>query len=659
MPVAASGCKDLKVIFADGSGAQIDGTDNNFLDFKNAVSAALGRTNLTYDFYELGSETHNGYRYPATGIGTESLRTLLTTVGAYFSAGESYSYGESVAQGMGELYSYINEVSETCAQTKFILSGFSQGAGVISESLPVIDSEKIVYVATFGDAKLYLPEGQGLFPDACRGKNLSPYREYVPDCRTYQGILQGLKPYQPDNFDGKLGVWCNHHDIICTSYINWVDLDECMDPHGSYGNSFNADHVYEMAAETIYEKVLAAFGGGNSEDPEEEIPVRQNVAFLIDATHSMHPLIESYKNEAARLANVVFENGGAVALYTYRDLQDSANAWLLCSLETCTQSVFQAKLNTISVGGGGDRPESLLPAAMRAMTELHWEHGATKSIVVLTDAGYHDPEVHDGETITLQTVVEKSLEIDPINFYTITPPGSVQDFYRDLTEATNGKSFSSTNELDFSTEFITNRPDVKLAREEYVGGVNQEFFFDASGTVASADIAQYDWDLDFDGVFETSTAVPYVSGIYTGPTTGYMRVKATDENGLYGTMSAKVTVLSTNSLPTLEILNYAKSGEDKLKIEFQTNAFRTMVVLNDVIIGVTDGEEITISDFDFGKDNVIVLAPYDGNGSCGEAKQIVIEKNSEVSVVIYDTNGNELRDLVAPNCGKKREEFYY
>ena len=66
---------------------------------------------------------------------------------------------------------------------------------------------------------------------------------------------------------------------------------------------------------------------------------------------------------------------------------------------------------------GGDIQESLLSAAYRLMQEQNWKLGSTKSLVVLTDAGYLMP---DRDGVTLDDVVTLSKSIDPVNFYIIT-----------------------------------------------------------------------------------------------------------------------------------------------------------------------------------------------------------------------------------------------
>ena len=645
----AADCKDIKVLFADGSGAVINGTDNNYLDFKEAISGVLDRTGLAYDVYEVGTEKHGGFQYPAIGIGVESFENFATSVGAFVSAGEAYDYGESVFMGVHEVETYMQEISAECPNTKFILGGFSQGGGVISESLPFLDSEKIIYAATFGDAKLYLPEGQGIFPDACRGKNLSPYREYVPDCHVYQGILQGLKPYQPEGFDGKLGAWCNYHDMICSSYINFLNFSESTDPHGSYGNAYNANRLYYSAAEVIYEKVLDEFG---LREPEAK---NQNVAFMFDTTGSMSSLINNYKQEALRLATEVYKNGGKIALYEYRDLADPFPPRLKCNFETCTVESFTEAINNLSTGNGGDTAESVLSAALTALNNLNWTRNAIKSMVFLTDAGYHQTENFNGETIDIKAVVKRSLEIDPVNIYTITP-GSIAREYQDLVSQTGGKSFSSANELSFSTDFILQRPATKLNLESFNGPVGDEFFFDASETKSESKIVKYEWDLDFDGEFELETAVPYISKTWSVPTEGFIQVKTTDENGLFGTMSAKVNVFprSNTTVPKVENVSYEKVSEHEAEIEFSTDAYRTLVIVNGTPIGFTDSEKVTISDLDFSQKNEITLVPYAQVGYAGEQNQFTIqpeEKQGEIIFII--DNGEKIIPPKFPNCGRK------
>ena len=192
---SATACPDLKAIFVRGSGGERY-TSGHYLAFKSSMEAKLATSDLTYEIDDLD--------YPAVSIdvGDGHLGTLL---GAYIGGGEAYEFGDSVHQGVDELVRTIN--NSGCKDTKYVLAGYSQGAVVLLDGINQIDPNKIIYIATFGDPKIYLPEGAGLVPTACSGKNLSDYRIYVPDCRAYKGILGARDPYVISNYSGKVGTW--------------------------------------------------------------------------------------------------------------------------------------------------------------------------------------------------------------------------------------------------------------------------------------------------------------------------------------------------------------------------------------------------------------------------------------------------------------------
>ena len=465
---AGERCVGVKFVWVDGSGAKIDGTDNNYNDFKAAIASEFATTSLDYNFYELGTEAHGGFRYPAEGIGTGSVREFFTMVGAGISGGQSYRYGSSISKGVGELVAYVREVSERCPATRFVIAGLSQGAQVISTALLLLDqaglNDKIVYVATFGDPKLYLPEGTGgVVSPACLNGLKSAYRADVPDCWVNEGLLGGNKPYGPSTFWNKVGVFCNHYDAVCTGRINFLNLDESLNPHGSYGNSLNADHIYNDAARIIYNRIVKDMAARGT-----ITAVTKNVAILFDTTGSMQWAIDSYKAEATRLAESVWSQGGEVALFEYRDLSDPFPTTMHCGFTTnpaqaCTRENFQAELDKmVSIDGtGGDDDESVLPAAMEVMNTLAWKNGADKSIIILTNSGYHNPE----NGLTPVSIVNRSNEIDPVVFYSITPTEFISE-YEELTLATGGASFDIFDELQLSTSYILNHEESFQLRAE-------------------------------------------------------------------------------------------------------------------------------------------------------------------------------------------------
>ena len=419
----ASGCPDLKVVFVRGSGAP-RWENADYLSFYQSVDEKLARTGLNYEIIDLD--------YPAVSVG---LNNIGVTLGAYIGGGEAYEFGESINAGVTNLV----KLSKECPDTKLAIGGYSQGAMVALKSLGDLGPSKVIYVATFGDPKIYLPEGEGIMPAACRGENLSSYRMYVPDCQAYKGLLGAYIPYEPETFAGKVGTWCNKRDIMCSSRFSVSD-------HTGYDKS----GLYEDASRVMVDRITKSFG------LDVKVTSSHDTAFLIDATWSMEKLIDDYKEEALRLASETFNSGGRVALFTYHDLDDFSPSLIEhCNFETCTESMFKNELDEIVPMYGGDIPESLLSGSFHLMKTMKWRYGATKSLVVLTDANYVSP---DRDGTTLDDVVTLSKSIDPVNFYIITTDEFTDD-YTELAERTGGKVETDFNKLSILTDHIMARYD--------------------------------------------------------------------------------------------------------------------------------------------------------------------------------------------------------
>ena len=435
---AEAGCADVEFVFIRGSG-EVQDYGESFLAFKEAMAEKMSAISLTTNFRDLD--------YPAVSVADIGVLTE-----AFFSGGSSGAFGESVDAGVAELKRVVNT---TCSSSKFVLAGYSQGAMVISKSLPELNANKIIYAATFGDPKIFLPEGEinllNLVPAACYDRDLSDYRRYVPDCYAYEGILGSYRPYEPEDFIGKLGAWCNGKDIMCSRFLG-VNIEDHV--------SYVSDGLYEDASRYIFDKITTAFGIENTYySPHDTV-------ILIDSTGSMSWLIDQYKQRAIDFATQTFNLGGRVALYDYRDLKELYEPHKYCDFDTCTPETFQAGIDQIFTADGGDAPESLLSAAFHIMNELRWEQGATKSLIVLTDAGYHMPDV-DG--VTLGDVVTLSRNIDPVNIYVVTNSDN-RSKYTELTDQTGGKVILSTTDFELTANEINSRydslPQVELSNTE-------------------------------------------------------------------------------------------------------------------------------------------------------------------------------------------------
>lgn len=500
-PSSATSCPDLKLLFARGSGA--DRYDNEGYEFfKSTLEPKLKTAPITYEFDDID--------YPAVSIdiGEGHLDTL---VGAYLGGGSSYEFGDSVQIGVEKLARIVNE--NECQNTEYVFGGYSQGAVVVLNTLDRIDPEKVVYIATFGDPKVYFPEGAGLIPAACRGDNLSEYRIFAPDCYAHKGILGAREPYHIASFEGKVGTWCNKRDILCSSHYSIRD-------HTSYAE----DGLYEDASRLIFSKIASEFNFKN------EYTSPHDTAILIDSTGSMTSLVKQYKAEALRLAKKTLAIGGRVALFDYRDLGDGYTPVERCNFNTCSLDSFEMGLNSILTEGGGDDPESLLSASLHVMNSLDWKLGSTKSLVILTDSGYHSPDLDGTSFFDVKALSQK---IDPVNFYIITTEGN-RDLYQTLAEATDGVAATTLDDLGLLTDNIISRFDSLPRVEEDTNPVN---------------------------------------------------------------------------LPKLSITSVEHISNSEIKVKFATDGIKTMVIINDTIMGITDQTELVITDLNPAKDNIISLVP--------------------------------------------------
>lgn len=555
-------CENFHFLFARGSGQPLGYKDYD--SFSNNIVEIAKNYPVTYKILEIGNLPNTKIKYPAIKVDNFFATEVFIT------NGNTENFSNSIKNGISEIIEYTNYLKYNCPATKVILAGYSQGAMVVMSALEFLDPNQIFYVATFGDPSLYLPEGKGWFPPACRGENLSDYRLFAPDCRTYKGLINPRIPYHNISYAGKIGLWCNHEDIFCSRKIN---LKSPLEQHLTYDKL----NRYQHAVFTIFHKIGQILPN-SAYQPKNH----HNLAILIDSTGSMSSFINEYKNHAIKLAKQVFEYHGKVALYEFRDLKEENAVKQLCDF-SCNLDQFTRKINQITTDGGGDTPESAFFASKTALNQLEWQYGATKSIIILTDAPPHSPDL-DGTTV--EYLAKRALEIDPVNFYIVTNQENHTN-YSALANLTSGKIFSMTdNEIKLSNQEIFHRPQIQLSLPEYFANAGDTITFEIQSEYVSSDIIQYLWDLDFDNHFETITSAPIVRKLYNNPAEGYMQVKAIDSKKRESTMSAKVTIVKQEEPPTLNNISHQKNN-NSIDISYELkNASAVIVMINDIIKGI-------------------------------------------------------------------------
>ena len=403
-------------------------SDIDYQTFKKKIGIYLSDVN--YSVYELGT-ANNGY--PAY-----SPDDLFSVLGTYISAGESYEFGESIERGTEELISYVRAETKHCKDKKFILVGYSQGAFVIDKALPYLNSAKIFYVATFGDPKLYLPEGKN--KNACKNIGLSSYRVYVPDCEVDEGVLGGQNPYETNDLKEKRGAWCNQNDFICGSSLYFLDI---WKGHTSYTSS----NGYEKFAKIISDKIKA-----KEKTPETEARYsnykKRDIVLLYDYQDRFRLYscrdCDSISVEMRDLLISLAEHGSRIAVYNYYSLANST--MYLEEMIPFTNDNFAEKLDDWNIenqlhyeriAGGGD---NMYYAIKEVSRNGKWLDGAERNIFIYRDNISSSRISFDG------TMIEEAIRVakeNNVKIYTFNSGGSIWAPMREIPEKTGGEAIGT------------------------------------------------------------------------------------------------------------------------------------------------------------------------------------------------------------------------
>lgn len=629
-------CRSIEVVFARGSGQPL----NDSIERNRFETQIIERTSgaVSVGFYELGTTPQNGHQYPAVDV---SDAWNGNAVGAWVSRGYANDYGNSVQEGVFELIQYLTDRRWDCKNSQFILAGYSQGAQVIGQYLRSTQPHhrtNIAYVALFGDPKLHLPEGEGIWPPACRGEQLSAYRRVIANCDVDNGSLGARKPYLPSDMHTKTGLWCYASDFICGSSKILRDNDG----HGKYGLD---GHAVDSAVIQALEKIAAKLPAHQAQyidtkRGQGDGTTGLDVMFVIDTTGSMGARLEAAKQFAAESAQHVKALRGRVALVSYRDLHDTYTAQIESHFSS-DMTEFTAKLQGLYPNGGGDAPEATLHALMVGMNGLQWQHGATKAAIVLTDAGFHHPDRVDGSTIA--QVAQRSQEIDPVNIYPVVPSWVAHE-YEELATMTNGQvvidTGDSTAALFAALGKIEQRPTALLKNLAYSAEVGQQITFDASDSyVEDAEISRYEWDFNGDGVYEMHTTDAVARHTYDAAFDGTMQVRLVATNDTVASASAFVYIgpYQAPVQPAApQHLKITADNDSSVEVTWQSDGtlVDAWVVASDGIsIGKVYGSlrTITVSDLLRDTDVTIDIAGMTQDGLIGEFASVIVPSKAPSS----------------------------
>ncbi|MCA9912385.1 MAG: VWA domain-containing protein, partial [Anaerolineae bacterium] len=211
-----------------------------------------------------------------------------------------------------------------------------------------------------------------------------------------------------------------------------------------------------------------------------ELPIEHNstnpkldVMFLIDSTGSMADEILQLQENILAISTQIDALPGNVdvryGLVTYRDRTDEYVTRVYDFTDDVRQ--FQANLNTVEAGGGGDYPESLNQGLEESLNVVSWRGSDTVKLVFLVaDAppqlNYRDDVNY---TISMHEALERGIKIHPIASSGLQPEGEY--ILRQIGQYTMGHFIFLTYEDGTPGTPGEERPDLQVGSPEDEQGI--------------------------------------------------------------------------------------------------------------------------------------------------------------------------------------------
>ncbi len=659
-------CKNIEIISARGSGRKLG--EREMPRFVEQLKLRIGSSAFTVNDYELGTEKQGSYQYPAKAI-VGSPEAFSRGLGAQLSDGMGNEYGASVKQGVDELEIYLLKRINKCPTTKFVLGGYSQGAQVMGQALPGLSQkvlDKIVYVALFGDPKLYLPEGEGINPPACRQQNLSDWRRIVPNCNTDDGTLGARKPYISASMYGRVGLWCNDNDWICGSsksalnssgHEKYADNGGAIDDAARLIASKILKHEYLESHDVIE---LSATSHGVSLLSQLDRPSQgQDMIVLLDRNDENELKFTLRMQAVMKLADTYWDTGGRFGIVSMchkfsveagRYVTEYKFTNLLVRGQnvnyadrTGSESLSYFKQYNGYCGSNYASNMDYGIAMIPVLNNSSWRSGAEKATLISSN---HTPG--DIPDPALKAYIKKrAIEIDPVNVYTVSPSGSSASSFEDLSNATGGRSLfydeaqtTAEQAITQASDMINDRPIVRPSLSLFSAKVGKPIILSVWSSLDEIDdYITYRWDYDADGVWDDTTTKPF--GVTTFSSLGekIVHVEITGSDGSRASTVVPVTVSqpepepqSTADLTPPTDIHYTilatKDNKSTIRLEWTPHptSYRYMLSIDGVHEGWLDNTRTSIEllDIDRTRDVTVELQAYDQNLIFGNRSGVVI-----------------------------------
>jgi len=175
-----------------------------------------------------------------------------------------------------------------------------------------------------------------------------------------------------------------------------------------------------------------------------------DLVFCLDITGSMWDDIDAVKDAAENIVNQISVGVSdyRVAIVGYRDFGDTP-MFEDYSFSSNKSSII-TNINALSVTGGGDTPEAVYEALIRAINNENnctggWRDGVAKIIILMGDAPPHEENDGANYQYTLSDVIAAAEAVDPAIVYSIVvgDDATTNTKFGALSTGTGGSKFTA------------------------------------------------------------------------------------------------------------------------------------------------------------------------------------------------------------------------
>lgn len=281
-----------------------------------------------------------------------------------------------------------------------------------------------------------------------------------------------------------------------------------------------------------------------------------DIVFNIDTTSSMSSELAHMKRtiyEAAQKIRAQTRNArfAVTSFRNHPEITKNSNDYTAFANLYFTQDIDSLIMSIdglIAQGSGGVGPKTTWSGIMTGLN-MKWRPGVEKVIVTVTNSKPYAREPF--VDYTKEVVANKAFSVDPAQLYFIVTnheDETIVNDYKELAEASGGYAIAAADDTSFDglvDEIVRN---VSLKPHAWLDGpivakIGSEVVFDARGSYSGvSEIVKYEWDLEADGEYESTTTDPVFVKVFDKPINALATVRVTDGFGRYNVANTHLLV---------------------------------------------------------------------------------------------------------------------